>query len=203
VTRFLAAGAPAFALAAAEGWVGLRGGTGRRALRGLMAAAVAANAGMCWMALAETSDPFAWFLRRTPREEYLDARSAVHRAARELARRTGGRGAVLLFGVEGYHSLANPPRASGPFDPKWIVRESAAAGSPEELAARLRAAGIRFLYFDPRRIEYLDRQFGYASWPDAAARARFLEMARRHARPVSPELGEGLREIGEGTGGAR
>ncbi|MCC7519140.1 MAG: glycosyltransferase family 39 protein [Verrucomicrobiae bacterium] len=195
VTRFLAAAMPAFTLAAAEGWTALRDAAVRRTVRTLMLAAVVANLWLCWMALAETTDPLAWFLRHSPRDAYLGARSPLYRAARELERRTGGRGAVLLFGVEGQSFFANPVRASGPFDPKWIVHESAAAKSPEELADRLRAAEIRFLCLDPHRIDYLDRQFGYASWPDAAARWRFMEMVRKHSRPVSPELGEGLREI--------
>ena len=198
VTRFLAAAAPAFALAAAEGWIALRDTAVRRTLKGLLLVAIATNIWLSWMALAELADPFAWFLKRPSREAYLAAQNPLFRTARELERRTGARGTVLLFGIEGYHFFANPIRASGPFDPKWIVRESAAARTPEELAARLRAAGIRFLFLDPRRIDYLDRQFGYASWPDAAARARFMEMARHHTRPFLPEFGEGLRDLEQG-----
>lgn len=195
VTRFLAAAAPAFVLAAAEGWVRLRDPLIRRVARTLMLAAVAANVAVGWMALAQISDPFAWLLRHPSRDDYLAARSPVSRVAQALARRTGGQGAVLLFGVEGCHFFRNPLRMSGPFDPKWIVRESAAAKSPQELAARLRSAGIRFLYINPRRMDELDRRFGYARWPNRDARIRFLEMARRHSRALFPELGEGLREI--------
>lgn len=195
VTRFLAAAAPAFVLAAAEGWVRLRDPSIRRVARTLMLVAVAANVTVGWMALAQISDPFAWLLRHPSRDDYLAARSPDARAARALARRTDGRGMVLLFGIEGCHFFRNPLRMSGPFDRKWIVRESAAAKSPQELAARLRSAGIRFLAINPRRMDELDRQFGYARWPNRDARARFLEMARRHSRALFPELGEGLREI--------
>ncbi len=102
---------------------------------------------------------------------------------------------VLLVGIEGVYFFENPIRMSGPFDKKWIVEQAKDSNSDRDLANRLLIEHIQYICIDRRRIDYLDKQFGYMSWPTKDSKQRFLDMLENQTKLIRHDGSCELRKI--------
>lgn len=191
VTRFLGPFTPAAALAVALAWEALRDATpdrlSRRAALTAALALVGVNVWQSLTAVSGFSEPWAVLLHQTSRQDYLRQRVPVFRVAAWCGHPDRVNFPVLLFGEEGVYAFDNPVRVSGPFDRKWIVDQAERATSARQLAATLKMEGIRYIVVNVKKVDDMERRFGYASWPSDPARGRMVRMLTEEAETVRVE----------------
>jgi len=198
ITRFIAATVPVFALATGEICFRLKEIRLWKGMRVVIWLLVLSSTWIAFLTLAQFGNPYAYFLKRLSRTDYLLQYNPTYPAAKWLVENGHAHQKVLLLGVEDLYLFTNPLKYSGPFDRKWIVRQAHEAMTTEDLVARVNKEGIRFLYIDRVQAKALDRKFGYLSWPDKESEKRFISFFNQHTRLVKIDgIGPGARELRE------
>ena len=194
VTRFLGPLIPAAAMMIGISWQELSRSflSGNQKLKfGLsLVAAIVLITMNIWQTLtsiAGFSDPYHFLLQGMSRDQYLIQQSPLYRIAQWTGQPERVQSKILLVGEEGVYFFRNPVRVSGPFDRKWIVNEIQASSSTRDLATRLKKSGIDFLCINEKRMNHLDKRFGYMDWPSESVRQHFTQFLAHETRLVRTE----------------
>lgn len=167
VLRFLVPLVPIFALPAAAGLHGLwsalgRGGRWLLGTAGLLLALV--NLGL-FLYLHALFGSFPVLAGLEGRREFLSRRLDYYPCARFAAERLPQSDRILLLGEQRGYYVVQPHTATSVMTPNLFVRDADEAGSPADLARRLREdRGYRWILEVPREARRLGEGYGVFSF---------------------------------------
>jgi hypothetical protein len=141
---------------------------------------ISINVWQTFTAVSGFSDPYQFLSQGMSRSEYMIQRSQIHRISQFLFTKDAS-SKVLLIGEDGVAAFKNPVEIVGPLDKKWFVAELSDSKSPIEFSKRLAARNIRYLCLNRSRMDYLEKRFGYMSWPSLEIRNRLDDFLKKEA----------------------